>query len=140
MGVISMASEDQKIPDCETTFKILKSGSGDREVKAKDIVTVHATGELKNGFQFWCTKDEFQKPFKYQAGVGKVITGWDKGCLGMKLGEERKLTIPYQEGYGSGGFPAWKIPPKTTLVFTLECIKIEILLPLNRNNFYFIIY
>ena len=27
-------------------------------------------------------------PFKYQAGVGKVIKGWDQGCLGMKVGEK----------------------------------------------------
>merc|ERR1712204_147423 len=47
----------------------------------------------------------------YQAGVGKVITGWDQGCLGMKIGEERKLVIPAAEGYGAGGFPAWGIPP-----------------------------
>ena len=36
-----------------------------------------------------------------------VIKGWDQGCLGMKIGEQRKLTIPGHEGYGAGGFPAW---------------------------------
>merc|ERR1712008_601659 len=30
---------------------------------------------------------------------GKVITGWDQGCLGMSIGEERKLIIPANEGY-----------------------------------------
>ena len=37
----------------------------------------------------------------------EVITGWDMGCLGMKVGEVRDLTIPAKEGYGKGGFPAW---------------------------------
>ena len=39
--------------------------------------------------------------------MGKVIPGWDQGCLGMQLGEVRELCIPADEGYGQGGFPAW---------------------------------
>ena len=29
--------------------------------------------------------------------VAEVITGWDQGCLGMTVGEERKLVIPANE-------------------------------------------
>jgi len=86
---------------------------------------VHATGVIKeSGKKFWSTKDAGQKPFTYQAGVGNVITGWDQGCLGMQLGEQRKLEIPGDEGYGARGFPAWGIPPGGTLQFTLECLSI----------------
>ena len=38
--------------------------------------------------------------------------------------EQRVLTIPADEGYGSKGFPAWGIPGGATLQFTLECLKI----------------
>lgn len=55
----------------------------------------------------------------------QVITGWDQGCLGMAVGEERQLVIPAKEGYGAQGFPAWGIPPGGTLVFTLECLSIK---------------
>ena len=58
------------------------------------------------------------------SGVGKVIKGWDQGCLGMKVGEQRKLTIPGDEGYGGAGFPAWGIPPNATLEFTLKCLEV----------------
>ncbi|CAK0807709.1 unnamed protein product, partial [Prorocentrum cordatum] len=51
--------------------------------------------------------------------------GWDQGCLGMHVGEQRKLVIPAEEGYGKGGFPAWGIPPGGTLEFTLECLTIK---------------
>ena len=34
----------------------------------------------------------------------------------------RKLRIPAHEGYGAGGFPAWGIPPKATLLFEVRPI------------------
>ena len=113
------------IPGYQTTFEELKAGSGAKVEKGK-TVTVHATGVVKEtGKKFWSTKDPGQKPFTYQAGVGAVITGWDQGLLGMQLGGERKLTIPANEGYGAGGFPAWGIPPNGTLEFTLEVLEIK---------------
>ena len=113
------------IPGYQTTYEILKEGSGDKVEKSK-TVTVHATGVVKEtGKKFWSTKYPGQQPFTYQAGVGKVITGWDQGLLGMLIGEERKLTIPAKEGYGEGGFPAWGIPPNGTLEFTLEVLEIK---------------
>ncbi len=88
-------------------------------------VTVHATGTVKEtGKKFWSTKDSGQQPFRYQAGVGQVITGWDQGVLGMRLGEVRLLEIPALEGYGVNGFPAWGIPPNGTLFFEIEVLQI----------------
>ena len=113
------------IPGHATIYQILRAGSGDAVVKGK-TVTVHATGVVKEtGKKFWSTKDAGQKPFTYRAGVGEVITGWDQGLLGMRLGEERMLTIPAKEGYGAAGFPAWGIPPGGTLEFTLEVLSIK---------------
>ncbi|KAJ1624067.1 putative peptidyl-prolyl isomerase FKBP12 [Pavlovales sp. CCMP2436] len=114
-----------KIPGYETTMAVTKEGSG-RVIGKGDTATVHATGVVKEtGKKFWSTHDAGQEPFTYQAGVGKVITGWDQGCLGMAVGEHRELVIPAKEGYGADGFPAWGIPPGGTLVFTLECLKIK---------------
>ena len=42
----------------------------------------------ESGKKFWSTKDPGQQPFTCQYGVGQVITGWDQGCLGMKIGEQ----------------------------------------------------
>eukprot|EP00035_Acanthoeca_spectabilis_P020244 m.431837 g.431837 ORF g.431837 m.431837 type:complete len:118 (+) comp17354_c0_seq1:81-434(+) len=113
------------LPGYATTYTIKKEGQGQTVAKG-NTVTVHATGIVKEtGKKFWSTKDPGQEPFKYQAGVGGVITGWDQGCLGMKLGEERELVIPAHEGYGANGFPAWGIPAGGTLNFTIEVLKIE---------------
>jgi FKBP-type peptidyl-prolyl cis-trans isomerase len=118
-------AEPLAIPGFETTYDVLEAGSGDAVVSKGDKVTVHATGVVEQGsFKFWSTKDPGQQPFSYNAGVGAVITGWDQGCLGMKRGEKRKLRIPAKEGYGAGGFPAWKIPAAATLLFEIEVLKI----------------
>ncbi|KNC82314.1 peptidyl-prolyl isomerase FKBP12 [Sphaeroforma arctica JP610] len=116
----------QAAPGCDgTTYEILTPGSG-AEITKGSTATVHATGVIKEtGKKFWSTKDPGQKPFSYQAGVGGVIKGWDQGCLGMKVGEVRKLVIPGHEAYGPKGFPAWGIPPNGTLDFTLECLSVN---------------
>ena len=118
----------ETLPGYATTYEVLEQGTGSSVVSKGSTVTVHATGTVKeSSYKFWSTKDgapHGPPGFTYQAGVGKVITGWDQGCLGMKLGERRQLTIPAHEGYGANGFPAWKIPPKATLVFEIEVLKI----------------
>ncbi|KAJ1493040.1 putative peptidyl-prolyl isomerase FKBP12 [Baffinella frigidus] len=109
----------------KTTFELVKAGSG-ALVSKGCTVTVHATGTVKETMKkFWSTKDAGQKPFTYQAGVGGVITGWDQGCLGMSLGEVRRLDIPADEGYGANGFPAWGIPANGGLLFEIEILEIK---------------
>lgn len=121
------ASASQVVPGFKTTYEVIKPGSG-KSVTKGATVSVHATGNVLSEAgpqKFWSTKDAGQQPFTYSAGTGGVITGWDQGCLGMQLGEVRKLTIPAHEGYGAGGFPAWGIPPKATLQFEIEVLAIK---------------
>eukprot|EP00996_Jenningsia_fusiforme_P005653 NODE_6661_length_548_cov_47.891784_g6241_i0.p1 GENE.NODE_6661_length_548_cov_47.891784_g6241_i0~~NODE_6661_length_548_cov_47.891784_g6241_i0.p1 ORF type:complete len:117 (-),score=28.99 NODE_6661_length_548_cov_47.891784_g6241_i0:119-469(-) len=114
----------QSLPGLKTTKQTLKAGAGAALGKGQTC-TVHATGVVQQtGKKFWSTKDPGQQPFTFTAGVGQVIKGWDQGCLGMQIGEERKLLIPAEEGYGDAGFPAWGIPPKGGLDFTIELLSI----------------
>lgn len=101
---------------------LLKEGSG---VSAKDgdIVSVHYTGTLTDGTKFDSSLDRGQ-PFEFTLGSGMVIKGWDQGVKGMKVGEKRKLSIPSDLGYGDDGFPP-NIPPKATLNFEIELLKIN---------------
>ncbi|OGO27148.1 MAG: peptidylprolyl isomerase [Chloroflexi bacterium RBG_16_52_11] len=96
-------------------------GSG-AEVKAGDTVSVHYTGWLTDGTKFDSSLDR-DKPFQLQVGAGGVIQGWDEGLVGMKVGGERRLTIPAALAYGEAGSPP-VIPPNATLIFDIKLLEI----------------
>lgn len=116
----------QPVDGCKTTMAVLSPAPSPASpaVRKGCKVTVHAKGSLvSSGLEFWNTKRNRQT-FSYNAGVGAVIKGWDRGCLGMKVGERRLLLIPAEEGYGHMGFQSWGIPPNAALKFELECVSV----------------
>ena len=100
----------------------VKEGAGE-EAKSGQQVSVHYTGTLEDGTKFDSSRDRGQ-PFKFTLGVGQVIQGWDQGVAGMKVGGQRKLTIPPELGYGSRG-AGGVIPPHATLVFDVELLGVD---------------
>ena len=52
--------------------------------------------------------------------TNNILSGWDTGLVGIKVGGERVLTIPPAAGYGKRGSPP-EIPPNSTLVFGVFC-------------------
>ncbi|XP_070579881.1 uncharacterized protein [Ptychodera flava] len=105
--------------------EILRPGNGPRPNRGSTI-TVHCTGALANPLKkFWSTKDPGQQPFSFQVGLGKVIAGWDEGCMTMNQGEIARLILAPEKGYGAGGFPAWGIPPNAELIFEIEMLIIQ---------------
>ncbi|KAK4871831.1 hypothetical protein RN001_015955 [Aquatica leii] len=91
--------------------------------KKGDLLHVHYKGSLENGEEFDSSYAHGQ-PLTFTLGSGQVIKGWDQGLVGMCVGEQRKLVIPSELGYGKSGAPP-KIPPDVTLTFHVELIKIE---------------
>jgi len=117
------ASSGQEIQDItELSAQIIQQGTGDRLVKAGDKITVHYNGMLLDGTKFDSSIDRGQ-PFSLTIGAGQVIQGWDQGIIGMKVGEQRRLTIPPEFAYGEQGVPG-VIPPNSVLIFDVEMIKI----------------
>jgi peptidylprolyl isomerase len=62
-------------------------------------------------------------PFTFTLGEGKVIPGWDKGVVGMRVGGRRELIIPPSLGYGTQS-PGAGIAPNDTLVFVVDLLKV----------------
>jgi len=98
-----------------------KVGKG-AAAKTGDTVKVHYTGTLLNGSKFDSSRDR-NEPFEFKLGAGMVIKGWDEGVVGMKVGGQRKLTIPSEMAYGKSGHPP-VIPPDSPLVFEIELLEI----------------
>lgn len=92
------------------------------EAKSGDTVDVHYTGTLDDGLEFDSSRS--RGPFTFQLGVGQVITGWDEGIAGMKVGGKRTLVIPADLAYGDAG-AGDVIPPGATLHFAVELLAIN---------------
>jgi peptidylprolyl isomerase len=101
----------------------LIAGSG-AAIKSGQQATVQYVGVLfKNGKEFDTSWGKGKQPFAFTIGAGNVITGWDQGVVGMKVGERRRLTIPADLAYGAQGSPP-KIGPNEPLIFDIDLKKI----------------
>lgn len=109
--------------DGKFKYAVLQEGSGEA-AKAGDKVAVHYVGTLLDGTKFDSSVDRGE-PFSFTLGAGQVIKGWDIGVAGMKVGEQRRLTIPPEYGYGPEGTPGGPIPPNATLIFMVALLKIN---------------
>jgi len=97
-------------------------GTGVEAVAGKKV-SVNYLGTLTDGTKFDSSYDR-GTPFSFTLGAGEVISGWDQGVAGMKVGGKRKLTIPSSMGYGVSGIPG-VIPGGATLVFEVELLNVE---------------
>lgn len=85
-------------------------------------VTVHYRGWLVSGEVF----DESYgrgEPFGFALGRRQVITGWDEGVAGMKVGGKRRLVVPPAAGYGNR--PVGSIPAGSVLIFDVELLSVS---------------
>ena len=64
-----------------------------------DTVRVHYTGRLDDGTVF--DSSHGREPLEFTVGAGQVIPGFEEAVSGMSPGEEKTVTIPANEAYGS---------------------------------------
>lgn len=108
----------------ESDLKIetLTEGSGPALAIGQNAV-VNYRGTLTNGTEFDSSYKRNQTFTVENVGNAQVIEGWNKGLIGMKKGEKRRLTIPPSLGYGASG--QGSIPGNATLIFEVELMEIK---------------
>ena len=98
-------------------------GDGPQATSGK-TVTVHYVGVAHStGEQFDASWDRGDT-FSFRLGGGQVISGWDQGVAGMKVGGRRRLVIPPHLGYGSRG-AGGVIKPGETLIFVVDLLGVS---------------
>src|SRR5437763_14450882 len=95
------------------------------QASAGNRVTVAYTGWLYDSSKTDGKGTQFDSNnYTFTLGTGQVITGWDQGVVGMRVGGQRRLVIPPDLAYGSAG-SSGVIPPNATLVFDITLISVQ---------------
>jgi peptidylprolyl isomerase len=109
-------------PPAELEIKDIWEGDGPA-AQAGDNVQVHYVGvAYSTGEEFDASWDRGE-PLSFRLGAGQVITGWDQGVQGMKVGGRRQLTIPPGLAYGDRG-AGNVIAPGETLIFVCDLVSV----------------
>ncbi|MFE3388281.1 MULTISPECIES: FKBP-type peptidyl-prolyl cis-trans isomerase [Streptomyces] len=109
-------------PPADLAIKDIWEGDGP-VAQAGQTVSVHYVGVA------FSTGEEFDAswnrgtPLQFQLGAGQVISGWDQGVQGMKVGGRRELIIPAHLAYGDRG-AGGKIAPGETLIFVCDLVAV----------------
>jgi peptidylprolyl isomerase len=110
-------------PPTDLEVTDLTEGSGE-EATTGSTVSVHYVGVAHSTGEEFDASYNRGAPLDFRLGVGQVISGWDQGVAGMKVGGRRKLVIPPHLGYGDRG-AGGVIKPGETLIFVVDLLAVR---------------
>ena len=99
-------------------YKVITAGTGATPA-ATDRVKVNYEGRLIDGTVF---DSSYKRNQPATFACNQVIKGWTEALTMMPVGSKWELYIPQQLGYADR--EAGKIPPFSTLIFTVELLEI----------------
>jgi FKBP-type peptidyl-prolyl cis-trans isomerase FklB len=99
-------------------YKILTKGTGEIP-QATDKVKVHYEGHLIDGTEF---DSSYKRNKATTFPANQVIKGWTEALTMMPVGSKWMLYVPQELGYADR--EQGKIPPFSTLIFTVELLEI----------------
>ena len=91
--------------------------------EAGQTVRVHYVGVAHSTGEEFDASYNRGEPLTFRLGIGQVISGWDTGVQGMKVGGRRQLVIPPHLGYGDRG-AGGVIKPGETLIFVVDLLAV----------------
>lgn len=100
-------------------YKVITMGTGEKP-KPTSKVKVNYVGRLIDGTEF---DSSYKRKEPTSFKCNQVIKGWTEALCLMTEGSTWELYIPYNLAYGERA--AGKIPPYSTLIFTVELLEVE---------------
>ncbi|WP_148574681.1 FKBP-type peptidyl-prolyl cis-trans isomerase [Nocardioides caldifontis] len=110
-------------PPSELEVTDLVTGDG-AEASAGQTVSVHYVGVAHSTGEEFDASYNRGEPLQFRLGIGQVISGWDTGVQGMKVGGRRRLVIPPHLAYGDRG-AGGVIKPGETLIFVVDLVDVR---------------
>jgi peptidylprolyl isomerase len=110
-------------PPSDLEVTELTEGDG-TEASAGSTVSVHYVGVAHSTGEEFDASWNRGAPLDFRLGAGQVISGWDQGVQGMKVGGRRRLVIPPHLGYGDRG-AGGVIAPGETLIFVVDLLEVR---------------
>jgi len=110
-------------PPADLEVVDLTEGEGP-EAAAGQTVQVHYVGVAHSTGEEFDASYNRGEPLSFRLGVGQVISGWDQGVQGMKVGGRRRLVIPPHLAYGDRG-AGGVIGPGETLIFVVDLVAVR---------------
>ena len=110
-------------PPADLMVTEITEGEGP-EAAAGNTVRVHYVGVAHSTGEEFDASWNRGEPLQFRLGIGQVISGWDQGVQGMKVGGRRQLVIPPHLGYGDRG-AGGVIKPGETLIFVVDLVEVH---------------
>jgi peptidylprolyl isomerase len=110
-------------PPTDLVINDITEGDG-AEATAGSTVVAHYVGVAHSTGEEFDASYNRGDPLSFRLGVGQVISGWDQGIQGMKVGGRRQLVIPPHLAYGDRGAGS-AIAPGETLIFVVDLVDVR---------------
>ena len=122
---LSKPAVERPTGEAPTDLEIVDIAVGDGdEARPGHTVVVHYVGVAFSSGKEFDSSWNRQSPFDFRLGAREVITGWDRGVAGMRVGGRRQLTIPAHLAYGDRG-AGGVVKPGETLVFVVDLLGVR---------------
>ena len=108
-------------------YEVVRSGPATgRNPHKGDLVKVHYEGKLTTGEIF---DSSYERGAPAVMELDGLIPAWIEALQQMRPGDEWRLYVPPEQGYGEEG--AGPIPPNSVLIFRIELLDV---LPVSRTG------
>ncbi|MEO1128517.1 MAG: FKBP-type peptidyl-prolyl cis-trans isomerase, partial [Planctomycetota bacterium] len=122
---LTIALDDDPIETTTTesgvVIETFAQGEGDPSTSG-DRLRVVFRAMLADGTVFR-SSEQMNTPMTIPLEDGRAVPGLLDGLLGMRPGTERRIRVPWLQGYGENGRPP--VPGRTDLVFDVRVLSVN---------------